>query len=73
MKYGVSTERSHSEWYAVIDRELGSTSFQIRTCDGPREMYIAPCGRHCHSGSVIIEASQLSALRRAASLMGRPR
>ena len=52
MKTGLSVDRSHLGVPRGGLRETGSTSFQMRSCDGPREMYIAPCGRHCHSGSV---------------------
>src|SRR5689334_16427491 len=69
---GRSTDRSHSRCHATASRELGSTSFQILSCDGPREMYALPCGRHCHSGSVWIEASHAADRRREASFIGMP-
>src|SRR5262245_23807687 len=57
---------------AVTCRDTGSTSFEIRSCDGPREMYDAAWGRHCHSGSVWIDATHAIARRRAASFIGMP-
>src|SRR6185436_2805752 len=52
MYTGRSTERSHSMCHTDVSRETGSTSFHILSCEGPREMYALPCGRHFHSGSV---------------------
>src|SRR6516225_6295475 len=45
----------------------------MRTCEGPREMYMAPCGRHCHSGSVMYDALQASDRKCEAGLIGMPR
>jgi len=62
-----------SSWTAVIMRVIGSTSFQILTSDGPRQM-LSPCiGRHCQSGSDSHDPLYASALLRAALLMGIPR
>src|SRR5216117_687435 len=58
--------------HAVTSRETGSTSFETRSCEGPREMYDAACGRHCHSGSVCTEATHAIARSRAASFIGIP-
>src|SRR5712691_5631779 len=45
----------------------------MRTCEGPREMYMAPCGRHCHSGSVYSEAFHACARSEADRDIGMPR
>jgi len=34
----LSIDRSHSMCHAVVSREIGSTSFEMRSWDGPREM-----------------------------------
>src|SRR5207247_7345304 len=65
-------DRSHSRCHAVTSRDTGSTSCEMRSCDGPREMYDTAWGRHCHAGSVWIEATQAMARSRAASFMGIP-
>src|SRR5207248_2151226 len=66
------TWRNHSALNAVTSRVTGSISFVIVNAAGSRLKYAPPCGRHCHSGNVHCEASQVSALRMAAAFKGSP-
>src|SRR5947209_11075095 len=56
----------------MTSREYGSTSFEMRNCVGPREIYAQPCGRHWYSGSESIDASQDSARASPGLFNGRP-